>query len=241
MTRWSPAVADQDSSAVLEPEPISAVLFDFHNTLVHGGDATAWLATGWTAAGRHDTPTDGLGAEPAAAAAAFLDRVWEHAHEIDPDSSRDESPQQHRRVFLATVERCPGIDADLAEALYAVMPLRWEAYADTVPVLTALRERGVRTAIVSNIGFDLRPIIERSNIVVDAVVLSYEVHSVKPAAGIFQHALDLLGASAQETLMVGDSWRDDSGAAALGIRTLLLPRTDGPHHGLASVLRLVSG
>lgn len=39
--------------------------------------------------------------------------------------------------------------------------------------------------------------------------------------------------------MVGDSWRDDAGAAALGIRTLLLPRTTGPVHGLDAVLRLV--
>lgn len=237
--RSSPAVADSSSPGPLEPAPISAVLFDFHNTLVHGGDATTWLSAGWAAAGRTDTPASALGTEPAAAAAAFLVRIWEHAHEIDPASSRDESPSQHRAVFLATVARCPGVDADLARSLYDVMPLRWEAYADTVPVLTALREHGVRTAIVSNIGFDLRPILERNGIVVDAAVLSYEVGSVKPDAGIFQHALDLLGATAPESLMVGDSWRDDSGAAALGIRTLLLPRTHGRHHGLASVLRMV--
>jgi hypothetical protein len=38
---------------------------------------------------------------------------------------------------------------------------------------------------------------------------------------------------------VGDAWRDDAGAAALGIRTLILPRTDDPSHGLELVLRLV--
>ncbi|WP_114906169.1 HAD family hydrolase [Ornithinimicrobium murale] len=221
------------------PPPITAVLFDFHQTLVHSGDAAAWLAAGWTACGRGADPLTGLGSGPASAAAAFLDRVWEHAQEIDPDSSRDESPERHRSVFLATAARCPSLDADLAEALYEAMPRRWEAYADTVPVLTALRQRGVRTAVVSNVGFDLRPIIERSGMDVDAVVLSYEVGSVKPDAGIFTRALELLGAAPQEALMVGDSWRDDSGAAALGIRTLLLPRTSGTVHGLESVLRLV--
>jgi FMN phosphatase YigB (HAD superfamily) len=39
--------------------------------------------------------------------------------------------------------------------------------------------------------------------------------------------------------MVGDSWKDDAGAGALGIRTLILPRTRGRVHGLDAVLRLV--
>jgi beta-phosphoglucomutase-like phosphatase (HAD superfamily) len=71
------------------------------------------------------------------------------------------------------------------------------------------------------------------------VVLSYEVGVVKPDPEIFRRATNLLGLSAEQTLMVGDSWRDDAGAAAIGIRTLILPRTIGPVHGLASVLRLV--
>ncbi len=224
---------------VAGPPPIRAVLFDFHQTLVHGGDATAWLARGWAAARRPGDPSEGLGTDRAVTAAQFLDRVWEHARQIDPDSSRDESPERHRAVFLATVSRCPGIDAELATALYEVMPLLWDAYRDTVPVLTALRQAGVSTAIVSNIGLDLRPIIARSGISVDAVVQSFEVGAVKPNPGIFAHALDLLGVAPQEALMVGDSWRDDAGAAALGIRTLLLPRTTGPVHGLQAVLQLL--
>lgn len=236
-----PTVASASPGELPGPAPIRAVLFDFHHTLVHGGDPTTWLDSGWTAAGRDGTPAAGLGVEQAETAAAFLDRIWEHAHDIDPRSSRDESPEQHRAVFLSTVARCPGIDAHLARSLYDVMPLRWEAYADTLPVLSALRERGVRTAIISNVGFDLHPVIERTGIRVDTVVQSFRVGSVKPAPEIFEHTLEQLEVSAHESLMVGDSWRDDSGAAALGIRTLLLPRTAGPHHGLESVLRLVGG
>lgn len=222
------------------PPPITAVLFDFHQTLVHGGSAAQWLSSSWDAVGRGADPTATLGAEGAGAAADFLDRVWEHAHQIDPGSTRDESPERHRAVFLETVAHCPGIDPDLAATLYDQMPRQWRPYADAVPVLDALRGRGVRTAIVSNIGFDLRPILERSGIRVDAVVLSYEVGSVKPDGGIFEHALDLLEATPEESLMVGDSWRDDAGAAALGIRTLLLPRTSGPVHGLDTVLQVVT-
>jgi FMN phosphatase YigB (HAD superfamily) len=39
--------------------------------------------------------------------------------------------------------------------------------------------------------------------------------------------------------MVGDSGKDDAGAAHIGMRTLLLPRTRGPVHGLAVVPVLV--
>lgn len=219
--------------------PIRAVLFDFHQTLVHGGDPARWFAAGWAGAGRPGDPGTTLGPAGVSSATRFLDRVWEHAALIDPDSRRDESPERHREVFLRTVEGCPGIDADLAGALYRAMPDRWAAFTDAVPVLTELHRRGVRTAIVSNVGFDLHPVIERNGIVVDAVVMSYVVGSVKPDPGIFRHALDALGASPEEALMVGDSWRDDAGAAALGVRTLLLPHTDNPVRGLEAVLRLV--
>ena len=70
--------------------------------------------------------------------------------------------------------------------------------------------------------------------------MSYAVGVVKPDPGIFQRSLEVLDLPASEVLMVGDAWRDDAGAAALGVRTLILPRTDDPSHGLELVLRLVT-
>jgi FMN phosphatase YigB (HAD superfamily) len=64
---------------------------------------------------------------------------------------------------------------------------------------------------------------------------------VKPDEPIVRAALASLGATAAETLMVGDSGKDDAGAAHLGIRTLLLPRTAGRTHGLGAVTALVLG
>ena len=58
-------------------------------------------------------------------------------------------------------------------------------------------------------------------------------------AALYETLLEQLGVPAGRALMVGDSWQDDAGAAALGVRTLILPRTEGPVHGLAAVLRLV--
>ena len=59
------------------------------------------------------------------------------------------------------------------------------------------------------------------------------------ATGIFQTAADAIGCVPATVLMVGDSGKDDAGAAHIGMRTLLLPRTRGPVHGLAVVPALV--
>ena len=213
--------------------PIRAVLLDFHATLVDQGEADTWLDLAVAHAG---TGQD-LGPIERAAVLERLDDIWAHARVIDPDSGRDHSAEAHADVFHRVMDG--HVPDDIREALYVVMLDVWRAYDDAAPLLDGLRERGVRTAVLSNVGVDIRPVMEREGLRADAVVLSCEVGAVKPQPEIFRAALDALGVTAEEALMVGDSWKDDAGAAALGIRTLLLPRTRGPLHGLDQVLRLV--
>jgi HAD superfamily hydrolase (TIGR01509 family) len=108
-------------------------------------------------------------------------------------------------------------------------------------VLTSLRERGVTTAILSNVGMDPRSVLVRTGLagLYDAEVFSFEVGVVKPDPAIFAIAAERLGLPAHELLMVGDTVDDDGAAAHLGMRTLILPRTRGTTHGLEQVLRLV--
>lgn len=211
--------------------PIRAVLLDFHSTLVDQGDATEWLAAGMARSGVELDPGE------RARAIARLDDIWTHAREIDPDSGRDHSAEAHAAVFHDVMRG--HVDDELRHALYDVMLDMWWAYDDAAPLLEALRERGVRTAVLSNVGVDIRPVMARQGLEADAVILSCEVGAVKPQPQIFAAALDALGVPAEATLMVGDSWTDDGGAAALGIRTFILPRTRGRFHGLDAVLRLV--
>jgi HAD superfamily hydrolase (TIGR01509 family) len=210
---------------------IRAVILDFHSTLVDQGDATEWLAGGMARSRVH------LDLDEREAVIARLDDVWAHAREIDPDSGRDHSAEAHAGVFREVMRG--HVDDRLGQALYDVMLDMWHAYDDSAPLLDELRARGVRTAVLSNIGVDIRPLLERERLRVDAVILSCEVGAVKPEPEIFRAALDALDARPEETLMVGDAWKDDGGAAALGIRTLILPRTRGRIHGLDAVLRLV--
>jgi HAD superfamily hydrolase (TIGR01509 family) len=221
--------------------PIEAVLFDFHSTLVDQGDPYRWLDLAWAHAGREGTAADALGADGYDELAGWVHRIWEHVREVDPRNERDLSPRRHREVYDALMERLPQVDDDLAQALYEMMLETWIPYDDAVPTLLALKQRGVRVALVSNIGIDVREVLDRAGLtqLLDAVVLSYEAGAVKPAAAIFERALDAIGARPDNALMVGDSPHDDAGAALLGIRTLLLPRTSGSRHGLEIVLRLV--
>lgn len=212
--------------------PIRAVIFDFHATLVDQGDAEQWLDLALDRAGGGDL----LGDPERAAVMSRLDEIWVHAREIDPRSDRDLSAQLHHDVFHRVMDG--HVPDDVRRALYDVMFDQWVAYDEAPGVLEELRRRGIRTAILSNIGIDLRPIMARERLVPDEVVLSCEVGVVKPDPGIFLAALAALGTSAAETLMVGDNWADDAAASALGIRTLILPRTKGRHHGLDIVLRL---
>jgi HAD superfamily hydrolase (TIGR01509 family) len=221
--------------------PIDAVLFDFHSTLVDQGDPYEWLELAWAHAGRAGTPHDALGEHGRQELAGWVNRIWEHVREVDPYNERDLSPVRHREVYDALMQRVPQVDDGLARSLYEVMLETWIPYDDAVPTLTELKRRGIKVALVSNVGIDVRAVLDRGGMqhLLDAVVLSYEAGSVKPNAPIFQRALDALGVTAAHALMVGDSPHDDSGAALIGIRTLLLPRTSGTRHGLDIVLRLV--
>jgi putative hydrolase of the HAD superfamily len=103
----------------------------------------------------------------------------------------------------------------------------FELYEDTLPVLAALREHGLKIGLVSNTGRDLNAFIGHHALDVDAAVSSGAHGKTKPHPAIFQSALEQLGVSAGEAAMVGDSPEDDvEGAKALGMRAFLIDRDD---------------
>ena len=222
------------------PAPIKGVIFDFHATLVEGGDAGRWIDAALRRLAENGGAKPDLGAGWIAGLRAHLDQIWQHADTIDPRSERDLSQDRHRDVFSRTVALYPGVEADLIEALYEVMPDQWVPFDDTLPVLRELRSRGVRIVVLSNIGLDIRPLLDRVGVsaLLDGVVLSFEVGLVKPDPAIYARALELLEVPGSHALMVGDSPRDDVGGVSLKIRTLILPRSEGPVHGLGTVLRM---
>jgi HAD superfamily hydrolase (TIGR01509 family) len=150
--------------------------------------------------------------------------------------NRDLAPHLHREAYLHVL-RESGLPDRHAEALYGrvIDPSSWTPYPDTAEVLKSLHRQGIKTAVVSNIAFDVRPAFLANGVAdyVDEVVLSFEVGAIKPDAAIFETALARLGVEAAHAVMVGDSDEADGGARAVGCGFILvdpLPttqRTDG--------------
>lgn len=221
--------------ALHPPRPIRGVLFDLHSTLIDQGTPDQWLALALERQPHDFTDAD------VAVLLPWLDKIWERARIFDPDSLRDLSPDDHYRVFHELLADGPGLDPVFGDALHAVMLDTWQAYEDAVPTLAALRDDGIKVAIISNVGLDVSDVLARGGLdaVSDAVILSKDIGSVKPDEQIFRAALDAIGCEAPDALMVGDSGKDDVGGTTLGLRTLILPRTRGPVHGLHAVVDLV--
>jgi HAD superfamily hydrolase (TIGR01509 family) len=148
--------------------------------------------------------------------------------------NRDLEPHLHREAYLHVLRKS-GMPDHQAEALYdrVIDPGSWTPYPDTAEVLKGLHRKGIKTAVLSNIAFDVRPAFQAIGAAddVDAFVLSFEVGAIKPDAAIFEAALTQLGVAAGEAVMVGDSEEADGGARALGCGFVLvdpLPTSERP-------------
>jgi putative hydrolase of the HAD superfamily len=101
----------------------------------------------------------------------------------------------------------------------------FELYDDAIPVLTELRERGLRLGLVSNSARDMHEFARHHALDVEVGISSFHHGKTKPHASIFRAALELLELEPSQALMVGDTVEDDvEGARAVGIDALLLDR-----------------
>jgi putative hydrolase of the HAD superfamily len=228
---------------------MTAVLFDFSGTLFRVEPTESWLRAVLDETG-HTLPEDELvrlaqaleeaGALPGGAAPARvpadLAAVW---------AIRDESAELHRAAYTGLSRRVPLPDPALHDALYErhMTPAAWTPYPDAPEVLRTLRERGIGVGVVSNIGWDPRPVFRAHGLdgYVGTYTLSYEHGVQKPDPRLFEVACEALGADPRRVLMVGDSRAADGGAAALGCRTHFvdhLPVSRRPD-GLLPVLALM--
>ncbi|POX46344.1 hydrolase [Streptomyces sp. Ru71] len=205
---------------------MTAVLFDFSGTLFRIESVESWLRAALAEAGvalpEPELAETVRALEEAGALPGGPDplRVPDHLAEVF--RTRDESSALHRAAYTGLARQVPLPGEGLHEALYERhrTPAAWTPYPDAGEVLGALRERGVRIGVVSNIGWDLRPVFRAHGLdaFVDTYVLSYEHGIRKPDPRLFAAACAALDTDPGEVLMVGDDPRADGGAAALGCR-----------------------
>jgi HAD superfamily hydrolase (TIGR01493 family) len=203
---------------------IKGVLFDFSGTLLRIEPAESWLraslAASGTAMGDDElrrtaaalTEAGALpgGSTPARIPAGLAD-LW---------SDRDRDAIRHRALYTGLARQVPLPRPELYDALYERhrMPQAWHPYPDAVRVLTELHRRGIRLGVVSNIGWDLRPVLRAHGLDrhLDSCVLSCEHGIQKPDPRLFARACADLALDPAEVLMVGDDRTADGGATALG-------------------------
>ncbi|MFJ8531928.1 HAD family hydrolase [Streptomyces sp. NPDC093591] len=229
---------------------MTAVLFDFSGTLFRVESTESWLR-GALAEARVELAEaelveaaqalEAMGALPGGADPSWLPEdvasVW---------GVRDKSAELHRAAYTGLSRHVPLPDDRLHDLLYDrhMAPAAWAPYPDATEVLGTLRERGIGVGVVSNIGWDLRPVFREHGLdpYVDAYVLSYEHGIQKPDPRLFAAACAELDADPHDVVMVGDNRRADGGAAALGCAVHFvdhLPAAQRPD-GLRPVLDLVS-
>jgi putative hydrolase of the HAD superfamily len=99
-------------------------------------------------------------------------------------------------------------------------------FDDVIPVLSKLRARGIKIAVVSNCTENTRPLLVSLgvDVLADALVLLCEVGAAKPAAEIFRYALDRLGVAAEAAVFVDDQPGYCAGSVAVGISTVQIVR-----------------
>ncbi|HEX2286309.1 MAG TPA: HAD-IA family hydrolase [Mycobacterium sp.] len=219
---------------VSQNRDVGAVLFDYSGTLFRLEEDESWF---------HGIEVDERQVDGHVQAELMRRLTAPTGQHVDmtPEAyhawvNRDLAPHLHREAYLHVL-RESGLADHHAESLYhrVIDPSSWTPYPDTAEVLKGLHRQGLKTAVVSNIAFDVRPAFAAigAGDFVDEFVLSFEVGVVKPDAAIFETALARLGVDAAHAVMVGDSEEADGGARAIGCGFVLvdpLPttqRTDG--------------
>lgn len=179
---------------------VKSVLFDFAGTLCYG---TEFSVAGLARAARDL----GVSLDDEEATRIWTD-IMEQAHSPEEAARRrDLSEDAFRRSWLRLFGAADHFAPGLGKLLYgrAFDANNWHAFPDARPVLQRLADRGLTTAVLSNVGWDIRPIFDRELLgLITTFVLSFEVGAVKPDQEMFRAACERLRCAPHETLMVGD-------------------------------------
>lgn len=214
----------------LRPGVIDAILFDAGNTLLHLDYEYICEILG-----RHGHATEPLAFRLAEyGARAAIDR------ELAPDMAPPESVEGllwgdgERPSYFAVALHHLGISGAAAAPILAELKRSNEESClwrivepDTAAVLEALRERGLRLAVVSNADGRVEDLLRTAGLAgfFEIIIDSSKVGVEKPDPRIFGFALDHVGVAAERAVYVGDVYGIDvAGARRAGLTPVLIDR-----------------
>jgi putative hydrolase of the HAD superfamily len=206
---------------------VQAVFFDMDDTLL---DGYAAMTAAWGVVCSDEAERQGCEAEALREAIRRESMLfW-----------KDEAVVGHWRVRLDEArEQCvrlalekEGLDhsraGQIARRYAEEHRARLQLFDDAIETLETLRERGLRTALLTNgAGIPQRNKIERFNLAqyMDAVVVEGEFGKGKPEREVFEHALAVVGVDAREAWHVGDNlFADIGGAKSAGLHAVWIHR-----------------
>jgi HAD superfamily hydrolase (TIGR01549 family) len=213
---------------------IAAVSFDFYNTLVYHR----------TGRGRGRMLMEylrdqGLASDPWEHQVLY-DVFAPHASEYSPELSVEEKHRYWRRLAERVFRRLNVKAPDGAAAQHAANlrellgPACLAVYAEVQSVLQRLKGAGLPLVIVSNWQCGLAHFCAELGLsrFFEHIIVSAEVGSEKPDAGIFAEACQRLALPPSRVLHVGDSEIDDiEGGRGAGLAVALLLRGDAGSPG----------
>ena len=217
---------------------IRAVFFDVDFTLIYPGPT--FQAEGY----RRACAARGIDVDPAkfdaatAASSFILDEVEEQIYNHDVFIHYTASIIEHMGGRGANV-------VDVAREIYEQWSVNhhFEMYDDVAPVLEELRKRGVIVGAISNSHRSLDAFCEHFSLrdIISVSVSGAEHGYMKPHRSIFDTALQRAKVRADESMMVGDSFKHDiEGAMNAGWRAVLLKRSGEVPYQLPESLPVIT-
>lgn len=208
-----------------------AVLFDLGNTLVQ-----YWARSEFPEILRQAIAEVQVYLEREGLLCVSVPELWQRV-----ECENHESPDRRVRPLAGRLARIFDIEAaarseKLLEAMCRrfMVPIyaRGRLYADSLSALEGVRDRGMRTAIVSNTPWGSPAQLWREEIArlglrqqVDVDVFCDDVGWRKPAPQIFEYTCSRLQVEANQCVFVGDDPRWDLvGPRAVGIEAILIDR-----------------
>lgn len=191
--------------------PIAAVIFDLFHTLVN-----------FSAVPDEDSTSRLLGITP---------RAWSEAiHTLGAHHALGEIDDPYESVRLIAHAVDPAIPEARIRAAVAARPDRFrraltEIRPEVLEMLTEIRARGLKIALISNAGLDEIEAWDESPLAeyFDAVVVSCREGLMKPDPAIYELTSERLGIPCEACLFVGDGGsREHEGARKAGMQTLLI-------------------
>jgi HAD superfamily hydrolase (TIGR01549 family) len=205
---------------------ISAVFFDVDFTLIYPGPT--FQGEGYQRfCARH-----GIAVDPA----RFTQAVRAASSILDEEQDHVYNPDIFVRYTRRIIEEMGGAGDRINDCAREVYD-EWAAcqhfflYDDVAPVLRELAQRSLRIGLISNSHRSLVSFEQHFELegLISGAVSSSDHGYMKPHPSIFTAALELIGVSAAEAVMVGDSLTHDiEGARGVGMRGVLVHRSDDP-------------